>query len=386
MLRLIAAATICICLSGLTARAIAAEEPQWQHGLSLFGSLKYPADFGHFDYVNPDAPKGGVMRRSAIGTFDTLNPFNLKGTAAAGSTLIYDTLMTSSSDEASSEYGLLAEAVRHPDDFSSVTYRLREGARWHDGMPVTVEDVIWSLDALKAAHPHFRFYYKNVVKAKKTGEREVTFEFDETGNRELPQITGQLAILPKHYWQAKNAKGEARKFDGSTLETPLGSGPYRFGEVKPGRSVAYERVEDYWGASIPANVGRNNFGTIRFEYFRDTTVLLEAFKADTFDFTVENSAKRWATGYDFPAREEGDVIIQAFQTKNAEAMQAFVFNTRRTKFTDRRVRRAFNLAFDFEWLNANVFYGQYHRIDSYFENSELEATGVPEGLELEILE
>ena len=363
-----------------------AQEASWRHGLSLFGALKYAADFTHFDYVNPDAPKAGVMRRSATGTFDTLNPFNLKGTPATGSTLIYDTLMTSSLDEPSSEYGLVAESVSYPDDYSSVTYRLRPQAKWHDGTAITPEDVIWSLSALKDAHPQYRFYYKNIVKAEQTGENEVTFTFDETGNRELPQITGQIYVLPKHYWQGTDAKGEARDFAGTTLEPPLGSGPYRFGEVKPGRSVAYERVEDYWAADLPVNVGQNNFDEMRFEYYRDTTVLLEAFKADAFDFILENSAKRWVTGYEFDALKRGDVVKETFRTKNAEAMQAFVLNTRRAQFADRRVRRALNLAWDFEWLKENVFYNQYERIDSYFENSELEATGLPTGLELEILE
>jgi len=387
MLRLVLSAALAAGLLAQPPGSRAAEDASaWRHGLSLFGDLKYPPDFAHFNYVNPEAPRGGVMRRSAIGTFDTLNPFNLKGTPAAGSTLIYDTLMTGASDEPSSEYGLLAEAVHHRDDFSSVTYRLRAQARWHDGRPVTPEDVIWSLGALKEAHPQYRFYYKNVVKAEKTGDNEVTFTFDQSGNRELPQITGQLPVLPKHYWEGETARGTPRDIGGSTLEPPLGSGPYRFGEVQAGRSVAYERVEDYWGADLPVNVGQNNFDELRFEYFRDATVLLEAFKADTFDFIVENSAKRWATGYEFPALQRGDVVVEAFQTKNAEAMQAFVFNTRRARFADRRVRRAFNLAFDFEWLNTNVFYDQYQRIDSFFENSELEATGVPEGPELAILE
>jgi microcin C transport system substrate-binding protein len=384
--RLICAASFFSFLALTSSLVFASETGIWRHGLSLFGELKYPDGFSHFDYVNPHAPKGGSMRRSALGTFDTLNPFNLKGTPASGAGLIYDTLMGSASDEPSSEYGLLAEAMRYPDDYSSVTYRLRADALWHDGQPIVVEDVIWSLGVLKSSHPRYRFYYQNIVKAEETGEREVTFYFDETGNRELPQITGQLIILPKHYWEGENAKGERRNFSRSTLEPPLGSGPYRISEVKPGRSIIYQRVDDYWGASLPVNVGQYNFDEISFEYFRDTTVLHEAFKGDVFDFTIENSAKRWATGYTFPAVIGGDVVVEAFRTKNAAPMQAYVFNTRRGKFSDPRVRRAFNLAFDFEWLKSNVFYNQYERIDSYFENSELEAIGLPEGLELDILE
>jgi microcin C transport system substrate-binding protein len=362
----------------------AAEE--WRHGTSLFGDLKYPAGFTHFDYANPDAPKGGVFRQSAIGTFDTLNPFNIKGAPAAGSGLIYESLMTNALDEPSSEYGLIAESMKYPDDFSSVTFKLNPEARWHDGEPITVEDVIWSLETLKKSHPLYNAYYRNVVGAEKTGEREVTFKFDQTGNRELPQITGQLFVLPKHYWEGTDAKGNPRDFSASTLEPPLTSGPYRIKDVQPGRSISYERVPDYWGADLAVNAGHNNFDEIRFEYFRDMTIALEAFKADQFDLRAENSAKRWATGYDFPAVKRGDVVLQEFRTKNAEPMQGFIFNLRRDKFQDPRVREAFNYAFDFEWLNANIFYGQYYRTGSFFENSELAATGLPEGKELEILE
>jgi len=362
-------------------------EPEWRHATSLFGDVKYPADFTHFDYVNPDAPKGGTFRRSAIGTFDTLNPFNIKGTPAAAATQIYDSLMTTSVDEPSSEYGLIAEAMKYPDDYSWVTFRLRPEARWHDGEPITVEDVIWSFHTLKKSHPLFNSYYKNVISAEQTGEHEVTFTFDQTGNRELPQIVGQLVfVLPKHYWEGTDANGNKRDFTASTLEPPLGSGPYRIKEVKPGRSITYERVPDYWGKDLPVNVGHHNFDEIRYEYFRDMTVALEAFKADQFDLRAENSAKRWATGYNFPAVERGDVVLQSFQTKNAEPMQGYVFNLRRDKFKDPKVRQAFNYAFDFEWLNANIFYDQYQRTGSFFENTELAATGLPEGKELEILE
>ncbi|MGE0231401.1 MAG: extracellular solute-binding protein [Flavobacteriaceae bacterium] len=360
--------------------AHAQQEKEWHHGLSLFGELKYKPDFTHFDYVNPDAPKGGTLRLSAIGSFDSLNPFIVKGTPAGGVTLIYDTLMESAADEPSSEYGLLAEAVSYPEDFSSVTYRLRPEARWHDGEPITAEDVVWSLETLKKSHPFYNAYYRNVVSAEVTGEREVTFRFDQKGNRELPQITGQIRVLPRHYWQS-----ESRDFSTTTLEPPLGSGPYKIGAVQPGRSITLERVDDYWGKDLPVNAGRHNFDRITYEYFRDTTVALEAFKADTFDIRLESSAKAWATSYDFPALKRGDVIKEVFKTKNAEPMQGLVFNLRREQFADPRVRAAFNYAFDFEWLNANIFYDQYKRTGSYFANSELAATGLPEGLELEML-
>ena len=374
-------------LAGLLLPAgAAAADDGWRHGVSLSGTPKYEEGFAHFDYVNPDAPKGGTMRMEAVGTFDTLNPFNVRGTSAAGIALVYEQLMETSLDEPNSEYGLIAEAIRFPDDFSSVTFRLRGDARWHDGTPITVDDVLWSLETLRDSHPFYNAYYRHVAKAEQTGDREVTFTFDQTGNRELPQILGQLYVLPKHFWTGTGPNGQPRDFRSTTLDPPLGSGPYRVKEVVPGRRIVYERVPDHWSAALPVNVGRNNFDTIAYEYFRDRDVSLEAFKADQYDFRVENSAKRWATGYDFPALRNGNVVREEFSTKQAEPMQGFVFNLRRDRFGDPRVRQAFNLAFDFEWLNANIFYGQYARTDSYFQNSELAATGLPEGRELEILE
>jgi microcin C transport system substrate-binding protein len=363
-----------------------ADDGEWRHGLSLFGELKYGPDFQHFDYVNPDAPKGGLFRQSSIGTFDSLNPFNIRGTPAAGAGFLFDTLMSGALDEPSSEYGLIAESVRYPDDYSSVTYRLRPEARFHDGEPIKVEDVIWSLAALKSAHPFYNAYYRHVERAEQTGEREVTFYFDEAGNRELPQITGQLYVLPRHWWEGEDDRGRERDFNASTLEPLLGSGPYRIGRVQAGRTIAYERVEDYWAADLPVNVGKYNFDEVRFEYFRDQTVAQEAFRGGAFDLMMENSARRWATGYDFPAVHRGDVVLETFRTLQAEPMQAFIFNTRRAKFEDPRVRQAFNYAFDFEWMNANIFYNQYERTNSFFENSELAAQGLPDGKELEILE
>lgn len=372
-------------ISGLFVGANA-EDQKWRHGLSLFGALKYQPDFNHFDYVNPQAPKGGTLKMSSIGTFDSLNPFILKGQAASLSGMIYDTLLQSSGDEPSSEYGLLAEKVSYPDDFSSVTYRLRSEARWHDGKPITPEDVIFSLKMLKQGHPRFSYYYANIEKVEKTGPHEVTFYFNQTGNRELPQITGQLTIVPKHYWEGTYANGKKRDFFASTLVPPLGSGPYRIGKVVAGRHITVERVIDYWGKDLPVNIGRNNFDKLRSDYFRDDTVALEAFKGNQFDVRFENSAKNWATAYKIKTVENGSIIKRKFLTKNPERMQAFVFNTRRSKFADARVRLAFNLAFDFEWANKNLFFGQYTRISSFFEGSELAATGLPQGRELEILE
>ena len=359
----------------------------WRHGLSLFGDLKYPAGFKHFDYVNPSAPKGGVARQIAFGTFDNFNYVvaGVKGSVAAGLNNIYDTLMTQAMDEVSTEYGLLAEAVSHPEDFSAVTYRLRPEAKWHDGKPVTAEDVIFSLEAWKKNHPQFSAYYRHVVKAEKTGEREVSFTFDGPGNRELPQIVGQLVVLPKHWWEGTDAQGRKRDISATTLEPPLGCGAYRIKEFVAGRTIVYERVKDYWGDKLPVNVGQNNFNELRYEYFRDSTVALEAFKADHIDWRTENSAKNWATSYDFAAVRDKRVILEEFEIRSSGVMQAFVFNARRDKFKDARLRRAFNYVFDFEEMNKQIFFGQYKRISSYFEGLELAARGLPEGLELEIL-
>jgi microcin C transport system substrate-binding protein len=365
---------------------LAAAEDGWRHGLSLFGALKYPAGFQQFDYVNTDAPQGGTVRMSAVGSFDSLNLYSFKGEKAGLVGLTSETLMTSALDEASTEYGLIAELVRHPDDFSSVEFRLRQEARFHDGSPVTAEDVIWSLNAVKEAHPQYAFYYQNIVKAEQTGDHQVLFAFSEKGNRELPQITGQLPVLSKAWWSGKTADGKQRDIMGTTLEPPLGSGPYKVSDVKQGQSITVERVADYWGRDLPVQRGQNNFDKIVQLYYRDTTVAFEGFKADQYDWRREVTAKVWATGYDFPAVNSGKVVLEKIELKNPESMQAFVFNTRLDKFKDPRVRRAFNYAFDFEWSNENLFYSQYKRTSSFFEKSELAATGVPEGAELAILE
>jgi microcin C transport system substrate-binding protein len=384
------AAAVAISVLAL-APAIAQEEsPQrnWRHGMSLFGDLKYLPGFKHFDYVNPDAPKGGAVRLTGTGTFDNFNPVvaGVKGTTALAIDLIYDTLMVNSLDEVTSTYGLLAESVTYPDDYSSVTYRLRPTAKWHDGEPVTPEDVIFSFDAFKNNHPRYSAYYQHVVKAEKTGEHDITFTFDMPGNRELPQIVGELNVLPKHWFEGVDKAGNKRNVASTTLEPPLGNGAYRIKEFVPGRSVVYERVKDYWGKDLPVNIGRDNFDEIRYEYYRDTLVALEAFKADQIDFRVENVAKNWATAYDFPAVKEKRVILEEFPVLSSGGMQAFVFNTRRIKFADPRVRRAFDLVFDFEDMNKQLFFGQYHRIESYFEGTELASSGLPSGRELEILE
>ncbi|HLH98435.1 MAG TPA: extracellular solute-binding protein [Xanthobacteraceae bacterium] len=364
------------------------QAPQWRHGLALLDEPHYPAGFPHFDYVNADAPKGGTVRMLAIGTFDNFNPAvgAVKGSLVVGSRLLTDALLTEASDEVSTMYGLIAEAVAHPPDYSSVIYRLRPQARWHDGKPITVDDVIFSFEAEKKYNPQLGAYYRHVVKAAQTAEHEVTFTFDGPGNRELPQIVGQLAIYPKHWWEGTDASGKKRDIGATTLEPPLGSGPYRIKEFAAGRSIVYERVKDYWGKDLNVAIGTSNFDELRFVYFRDSTVALEAFKGDQVDWRIENVAKNWATAYDFPAVKEKRVVLEEFPIADLGIMQAFVFNTRRPKFSDSRLRRAFNFAFDFDEMNKQLFFGQYHRITSYFDGTELASSGVPEGAELEILQ
>lgn len=383
LLRLALAATLVGLLSGL---AGAEDAPIRRHALSLIGEPKYPAGFAHFDYVNPDAPKGGLVRMADIGSFDSLNPVLYKGEAAGGLGLVYENLMADSLEESSTSYGLIAEWASYPPDYSSVTFKLRDEARWHDGEPITPEDVIYSLEVNKAANPRMGLYYKNVTRAEATAANEVTFYFDVKNNRELPMIMGQLTILPKHYWTGTDASGNQRDPMKTTLEAPLGSGAYRIKEVKPGRAISYERVKNYWGNDLPVNKGQWNHDEIRFEYYRDETVAFESFKAGNLDYWQETSAKNWATAYDFSAVRNGFIRRQEVTVKRAQPMQCFVLNLRRSQFEDRRVRQAFNLAFDFEWANKNLFYGQYARVGSYFQGSELAAPAAPpEGRELEIL-
>lgn len=375
---LLRAATIAI--GFLTLAPAYADDPKSQHGIAMHGDLKYGADFKHFDYVNPNAPKGGKIRLGAIGGFDSLNPFIVKGNAAGGAAFVYDTLLTSSADEAFSEYGLLAETVRVPDDRSWVEFKLRDEARWHDGKPITADDVIFSFNIMvEKGRPFFRFYYGSVERAVKLGPKTVRFDFKPGENRELPLILGQLTVLPKHYWAT-------REFDATTLEPPLGSGAYRVKSVEANRSIVLERVEDYWGKDLPVNVGTNNFEVIEFEYYRDTQVAIEAFTGGRFDFRRENSSKAWATAYDVPAVKNGLIKLEEFDHDRPAGMQGFAFNLRRDMFKDPKVREALAYAFDFEWSNKNLFYGQYTRTRSFFENSELAATGLPSEAELKLLE
>jgi microcin C transport system substrate-binding protein len=355
------------------------------HALSLVGEPKYGPDFKSFDWVNPEAPKGGTLRSFVEGSFDSLNPFSVKGAPAASLGLIFDSLMTNSPDEPSAQYGLIAEWVSFPPDYSTVTFGINPKARFQDGTPITPEDVIFSFEGQKKAHPRTAFYYKNVVKAEKTGEHEVTFTFDVKGNRELPQIVGQLSVVPKSFWDGMGANGEQRDITKSTMEMPVGSGAYKVKEFDAGRSITYERVKDYWANDLPVSKGQWNFDEIKLSYFLDRTPAFEEFKSGKLDYWAENVASQWATAYGFPAVEKGWVKKEAIPIKRVAPMQAFVFNLRRKQFQDPRVREALALTFNFEEANKKLFYDLYVRVASYFDNSELAATGLPQGRELEIL-
>ncbi len=360
-----------------------AEEAKFKHAISLFDDIKYPAGFKQFDYVNAAAPTGGKIRLPAYGTFDSLNPHTINGDPSAVG--ILDTLMVRSLDEPSTMYGLIAEGISYPDDKSSVTFRLNPAARFHDGKPITPEDVIFSLETLKANLATQAAYYKNVEKVEQTGEHDVTFTFNQKNNRELPSILAELPVLPKHWWMATGADGKKRDTDTPSLEIPLGSGPYKFKDVKPGATIVLEGVADYWAKDLPVNLGINNFDEMTYLYFQNPQVAFEGFKGDQYDYQYETSSKQWATGYDFPAVKDGRVVKDLISLKQVHGMQGYVLNLRKAKFQDVRVRRALNLAFDFEWSNANLFFGQYKRSRSFFNNSELEATGLPSPEELALL-
>ena len=348
------------------------------HAIAMHGEPKYGPDFTHFEYVNPNAPKGGTIRRSARGTFDSFNPYISKGAPGTGGAA--ETLMVRSADEPFTKYGLIAESIEYPEDRSWVTFTLRPEARWHDGKPITVEDVIWSLETIKTkGAPQFRFYYDDVVKAEKVGERRVKFTFTTNENRELPLIVGELPILPKHYW-------ETRDFESTTLEPPLTSGPYRVKEFEAARYIVLERVEDYWAKDLPVKRGMHNFDIIRLDFFRDPTVIRQAVVAGQVDVFTENSAKDWAQTYEGRALEDGVLKKVEFLDKSFGRLQAFYMNTRRPPFDDRVVRQAMAYAFDFPWTNRTLYYDSYVHGASFFEPTELASSGLPQDEELEILE
>lgn len=349
-------------------------------GLAMFGEPKYGPDFTHFEYVNPDAPKGGEARFGVLGTFDSLNPYILKGNAATGLALLFDTLLEPAKDEPFSAYGLLAETVEVAADRRSVTFRLRKEARFSDGSPVTAHDVAFSFATLKEkGHPSYRSYYRDVTGCAATDARTVTCTFATAENRELPLILGQLPVLSKAYYDRVD-------FTKTTLEPPLGSGPYRVEKADVGRSISYRRNPDYWGKDLPVNRGRYNFDRLTYDYYRDETVAVESLKAGNYDMRLENISRIWATGYETPALRAGMLKKEAIEHEVPGGMQGFLFNLRRPKFQDAKVREALIYAFDFEWANKNLFYSVYTRSRSYFTNSLYEAKGLPEGRELELLE
>ncbi|MBF8755769.1 extracellular solute-binding protein [Pseudomonas guariconensis] len=373
-LRLLASSLLLACLS---LPAMAAP----QHALTLYDEPpKYPADFKHFAYVNPDAPKGGTFRQSSFGGFDSLNPFINKGVPADDVGLIYDTLMRQSLDEPFTEYGLVAEKIEKAPDNGWVRFYLRPEARFHDGHPMRADDVVFTFNTLMSkGAPLYRGYYADVAEVVAEDPLRVLFKFKHKNNRELPLILGQLPVLPKHWW-------EGRDFERGNLEIPLGSGPYKVAEVKAGRSIRYERVKDYWAKDLPINRGFYNFDAMTYDAYRDNTVALEALKAGQFDYWLETSAKNWATAYDIPAVREGRLIREQLANGNPTGMQGFIFNLRRPVFQDVRVREALSLLLDYEWTNKQLFNGAYTRTGSYFENSEMAASGLPGPDELKILE
>lgn len=351
-------------------KAAAEEEPQAVHAIALHGEPKYGPDFKHVDYVNPDAPKGGNITVAVIGTFDSLNPYIVKGLPASGLALLYETLLEKTQDEPLTSYGLLAKKIKVAEDRSWVSFTLRNHAQWQDGKPVTVEDVIWSFTTLmKHGQPFYRSYYSAVKNVEAVGPRTVKFTFKKANNRELPLIVGDMPILPKHYWTSKG-----HDFSRTTLTPPIGTGPYKIKSVEPGRRIVFERVKDWWGEDLPINKGRYNFDTITFDYYRDPGVAFQAFLAGAVDFRQENIAKNWAQGYNHPAVRKELIKREEIKQGLPSGMQAFIYNTRRPIFKDPLVREALAYAFDFEWSNKQLAFGSYVRSNSYFSNSELAAT------------
>jgi len=363
--------------------AHAQETPQaTPHAIAMHGTPKYATDFTHFAYVNPEAPKGGTMRLSGGETYDSFNGFITKGIPAQGLGMLYLSLMEKSQDEAFSQYGALAEGITTPEDRSWAEFKIRSEARWHDGTPVTAEDVVWTFNTLiEKGRPFFKAYYAHVKSVEAIDTQTVKFTFDQAGNLELPLIVGEMTILPKHYWTQ-----EGRDFGQTTLDPPIGSGPYKITDFEAGRKIIYERVENWWASDIPVFKGRYNFDKISFDYYRDQNVSLEALFAGDYDFRQEYTAKLWATAYDAPPVNDGRIVKDYVENKIPQGMQSFTMNLRKPIFQDIAVRKAMNYAFDYEWSNKQFAYGAYTRTRSYFQNSDMEATGLPSKEELALLE
>jgi microcin C transport system substrate-binding protein len=349
------------------------------HAISMRGTPKYPADFKHFDYVNPDTPKGGSITLYSIGTYDTFHRYAQRGNSADGVAFLYDTLLTASEDEVEMYYGLIAEKVEYPTDYTWIIFHLNPNAKFQDGKPITAEDVVFSFNKFfTEGVPQFKQYYENVDKAEVIDPLQAKFTLKE-GNKELLISLGGLTILPKHYW-------ENRDFTQPSTDVPLGSGAMTISDYKIGEYVVYKRLDDYWAKDLPVMKGQLNFDFIRYDYYRDETVAFEAFKAGEYDFREENIAKQWATQYTGPQFDQGYIVKEELPHENPRSMQCFAFNIQRPIFQDRRVRMALNYALDFEWLNKNLFYEQYTRTRSFFQNTKYAATGLPSPEELKILE
>lgn len=375
-------------LASMPLQSFAEAQVNWRKGVSTVGDLRYPDGPPVLPYVNPDAPKTGALRLGADGTFDTVNPIVAKGQLAGGLGLVYESLLESAEDEISASYGLIAEAVSFPDDVSSASYKIRAEAKWPDGTPITADDVVFSFESAKEHSPQQASYYKHVVEAEAVSPSEVKFTFDEKNNRELPQIVGQLLIVPKHWWQGTGPDGKQRDISKGTLEPVMGSGPYKISSVKPGSSITYELRDDYWGKDLNINKGRHNFKRISYTYFSDMDVAFEAFKAGNIDFRTEQSSSRWMTGYDLPAVKDGRITREKLSNiyRSIGIMQGIAMNMRRDKFKDINLRKALNYVFDFEELNRTLAHGQLNRISSYFTGSDMASRGIPEGRERELLE
>ncbi|WP_052535612.1 extracellular solute-binding protein [Candidatus Phaeomarinobacter ectocarpi] len=364
--------TLLISLAGSLVALASAQAQTPQHGIAMHGSPKYPADFTRFDYVNDRAPQEGEIKLAAIGGFDSLNPMIIRGSSAAGIRWhVFESLMGRAYDEPFSLYGLIAETITTPDDRSWVEFTLRPEARFSDGQPVTVEDVIFTVETLRdQGRPNHKFYYGKVASMEKTGDRKVRLTFTEEGDREMPLIMGLMPILPKHVY-------EGQDFTRTGLTPMIGSGPYTIGNVDPGSSITFLRNPDYWGKDVPAARGHNNFDRIRYDYFRDANASFEAFKSGEYTLRIEDDPTRWSTGYDVPAVKDGRIIREQLKKSTPSGMRALVFNTRRDVFSDINVRKALGMMFDFEWINKNLFYGLYTRTQSFYDNSELSSAGRP---------
>ena len=347
-----------------------ASDENYQHAISVFNEIKYKNNFKHFDYVNPNAPKKGVIKLAERGTFDSLNQFILKGLPAIGLDNIYDSLLVTSLDEPLTAYGLIAKGMKVSEDNTSITFFLNQNAVWHDNNPVTSYDIEWTFNTiLEKGHPSYKSYYSDIKSIEIIDKYTIKFHFKNDNNRELPIIIGQMKILPKHFWKDK-------RFDSSVLSIPLGSGPYKIKEVNLGKNITYERVKHHWAQKLPVNIGHNNFNEIHYDYYRDSNVMIEALKANEYDFRSENISKEWATAYN-DLKNNTAFIKEEIDHELPQGMQAFIYNMRKDIFNNLELRKALALAFDFEWTNKTLFYGQYIRSSSYFSNSDLASSGLP---------